>query len=152
MVVKMHCLIWLLRGIYIKENLYLGLLFSDLYSETVPGSSPAAAYVQRWALCSNRPAYVQVSVKRVEVVERTQRNSLPLTQLPCKLWMFVKENMDRKKKVPYLRLCLVNMNFPGTECQGKCPNPSNGRCAPPPPKPSRNQVNCSRKIEASTQK
>ena len=101
MVVKMHCLIWLLRGIYIKENLYLGLVFSDLYSETVPGSSPAAAYVQRWALCSNRPAYVQVSVKRVEVVERTQRNSLPLTQLPCKLWMFVKENMDRKKKVPW---------------------------------------------------
>ena len=98
MVVKMHCLIWLLRGIYIKENLYLGLVFSDLYSETVPGSSPAAAYVQRWALCSNHPAYIQVSVKRVEVVERTQRNSLPLTQLSCELWMFVKENMDRKKK------------------------------------------------------
>ena len=27
--------------------------------------------LQRWALCSNRPANVQVSVKRVEVVERS---------------------------------------------------------------------------------
>ena len=33
-----------------------------------PGSSPAASYAQRWAPCSNRPANVQASVKRVEVV------------------------------------------------------------------------------------
>ena len=36
------------------------LVISDLRSETKgsPGSSPAASYVQRWALCSNRPANV----------------------------------------------------------------------------------------------
>ena len=35
------------------------LVVSDLRSETkVPGSSPAAIYVQRWAPCSNRPANV----------------------------------------------------------------------------------------------
>ena len=34
-------------------------------------SSPVAGYVQRWALCSNRPANVYVSVKRVEVVEKS---------------------------------------------------------------------------------
>ena len=35
------------------------------------GSSPAATYVQRWALCSYRPANVKVSAKRVEVVVRS---------------------------------------------------------------------------------
>ena len=35
------------------------------------GSSPAASYVQRWTLCSNCPANVKVSVKRVEVVVRS---------------------------------------------------------------------------------
>ena len=33
------------------------LVVSDLRSET-KGSSPDASYVQRWALCSNRPANV----------------------------------------------------------------------------------------------
>ena len=34
------------------------LVVSDLRSGAkVPGSSPAATYVQRWALCSNRSAY-----------------------------------------------------------------------------------------------
>ena len=37
----------------------------------VPGSSPDASYVQRWTPCSNRPANVYVSVKRVEVVVRS---------------------------------------------------------------------------------
>ena len=35
------------------------LVVSDLRSEPKgPGSSPAATYVQMWALCSNRPANV----------------------------------------------------------------------------------------------
>ena len=42
----------------------------------VPGSSPAASYVQRWALCSNLPANILVSVKRVKVVDRSYRDSL----------------------------------------------------------------------------
>ena len=37
----------------------------------VPNSSPAATYVQRWAVCSNRPANVELSVKRVEVIVRS---------------------------------------------------------------------------------
>ena len=37
----------------------------------VPGSSPAAGYVQSWAACNNRPANVKVPVKRVEVVVRS---------------------------------------------------------------------------------
>ena len=37
-----------------------------------PGLSPAASYVQRWAVCNNRPAKAQVSVNQVEVVERSQ--------------------------------------------------------------------------------
>ena len=36
----------------------------------VSDSIPAASYVQRWTLCSNRLANVKVSVKGVEVVER----------------------------------------------------------------------------------
>ena len=36
----------------------------------VPGLSPAASYVQRWAVCSNRPDNIQVSVKHLEVVVR----------------------------------------------------------------------------------
>ena len=42
---------------------------SDLHS--VAGSSPAASYVQWWALWSDRPTNVYVSVKRVDVVERS---------------------------------------------------------------------------------
>ena len=40
-------------------------MVSDLRLETkVPGSNPAANYVQMWTLCSNRPANnVKVSVK-----------------------------------------------------------------------------------------
>ena len=36
----------------------------------IPGLSPVAGYVQRWALGSNRPANFYVSVKLVEVAER----------------------------------------------------------------------------------
>ena len=36
----------------------------------VPGSSSAATYMERWALCSNGPANVEVSVKQVEVIDR----------------------------------------------------------------------------------
>ena len=36
------------------------LVVSDLRSETKgSGSSPAATYVQSWAVCSNRPANVE---------------------------------------------------------------------------------------------
>ena len=59
--------------------------------------APSASYLQRWALCSNRLANVKVSVKRVEVVERSSRDRLPLPLLSCVSWMFVKENQDRKK-------------------------------------------------------
>ena len=37
----------------------------------IPGMSPASSYVQRWGVCGNRPANIWVSVKRVEVVERS---------------------------------------------------------------------------------
>ena len=45
-------------------------------------------YVQRWALCNNHLANIEVSVKWVEVV----------ALLSCESWIFVKENPDRKKK------------------------------------------------------
>ena len=64
----------------------------------VPSSGSAASYVQRWALCSNRPANVKVSVKWEEVVERSETDTLPLPLLSCEFWMFVKENPDRKNK------------------------------------------------------
>ena len=45
-------------------------IVSDWRSETKGfGLSLAASYMQRWALCSNRPANLRVSVKWVEVVE-----------------------------------------------------------------------------------
>ena len=67
------------------------------WTPKVPGSSLAASYMQRWALGSNHPANVYMSVKLVEVVERTLRNSLSLSQLSCESWVFVKENLDKKK-------------------------------------------------------
>ena len=51
-----------------------------------------------WSLSSNNPANAKVPVKRVEVVERIYRDSLPLHLLLCKSWIFVKEKPDRKKK------------------------------------------------------
>ena len=65
----------------------------------VPVPSPAASYVQRWALSSNRPANVLVSVKRVEVVVRNYINTLPLPLQSCDSWMVVKGNPDRKKNL-----------------------------------------------------
>ena len=38
-----------------------------------------------------------MSVKRVEVVVRSQWNALPLPLRSCDSWMFVKQNPDRKK-------------------------------------------------------
>ena len=70
----------------------------------VPGSSPAASYVQRWTLCSNRPANVYISVKLVEGVVRSYRNALPLPLQPCDSWMFswrktqTEKNKKNKKK------------------------------------------------------
>ena len=61
-----------------------------------PDLSPVASYVQRWVLCSNQPANVSVSLKRVEVTDRSLRKS-PLPLLSCESWMFVWENPDRKK-------------------------------------------------------
>ena len=57
--------------LHLKKRIHKArsLVVSGLRSETkVPGSSLAATYVQKWALCSNGPANVSVSVKRVEVV------------------------------------------------------------------------------------
>ena len=42
---------------------------------------------------------VYVFVRRVEVVERSWRDSLPIPLLSCELWMFVKENPDRKENI-----------------------------------------------------
>ena len=48
------------------------LVVRTLRSEIkVSSSSPAASYVQRWAVCSNLPANAYVSVEGVEVVERS---------------------------------------------------------------------------------
>ena len=55
------------------------------------------SYVQRWALCCNYLANVYVSLTWVEVVDRSHRNCLPLPLLPCKSWMFGKENPNRTK-------------------------------------------------------
>ena len=38
-----------------------------------------------------------MSVKWVEVVDRSHRNCLPLPLLPCKSWMFGKESPNRNK-------------------------------------------------------
>ena len=63
-------------------------MVSDLRSETsgspVPGSSPATSYVQRWALCSNRPVNVSGFVERVEVVKRNLKWP---TASPAVLWI-----------------------------------------------------------------
>ena len=61
-------------------------------------SMQAASYAQRRALCSNNPANIQVSVKRVKVVERIWGYGFPLHLLPCESWIFAKEKPDRKKK------------------------------------------------------
>ena len=58
--------------------------------------SKLCADVQRWALFCN--CLFNVSIKRLELVEKSWRDSLPLPMLSCELWMFVKENPDRKKK------------------------------------------------------
>ena len=60
------------RNIVDKAQIAAGFVFNDMIclqrlawwlascarKPEVPGSSPAARYVQRWALCSNRPANV----------------------------------------------------------------------------------------------
>ena len=46
-----------------------------------------------------------MSVKRVEVVERSQIDTLSLPLLSCESWMFVKENPDRKEKLSAKSVC-----------------------------------------------
>ena len=47
-------------------------MVSDLDSQTEDFSSSLVTInVQKWALCSNFPANVQASVKRVNVLEKT---------------------------------------------------------------------------------
>ena len=48
-----------LNDVY-NSNKARSLVVSDLHSESKgsPVSSPAASYVQRWALCSNYPANI----------------------------------------------------------------------------------------------
>ena len=70
-----------------------------------PGLGPAATYAQRWALCSNNPTNVSVSVKWVDVVKRISGDSLPFHLLSCESWIFVKENLDRKKNEFCFRTC-----------------------------------------------
>ena len=50
----------------------LFILATCVQKPKAPFLSPAASYVQRWSLCSNRPANVKVSVNRVEVVVRVK--------------------------------------------------------------------------------
>ena len=54
---------WKYKPHFRVRSLVISLVFnlagSLVVSEPkVPGSSPAAIYVQRWALCSNRPANI----------------------------------------------------------------------------------------------
>ena len=62
-----------------KEHEFLWLV-TCFRKPKILGSSPAASYTQRWALCNSNLANVRVSVKRVEVVERDKK----ITSLfPC---------------------------------------------------------------------
>ena len=57
---KLHflCSVWkALNGDFVRLYV-LSLLVTYTWKPKVPGSSPTAGYVQRWALCSNRPANV----------------------------------------------------------------------------------------------
>ena len=60
---------------WIPDHLHLGRVTEWLkmctWKPKVHGSSLTATYVQRWALCINHPANVQVSVKQVEKVVRS---------------------------------------------------------------------------------
>ena len=53
---------------------------------------------------------IKNEVKRVEVVQRSSRDSLPLPLLFCESWMFVKENLDRKKKFDGNSNCCTRKN------------------------------------------
>ena len=62
-----------------KKNYLMLLPWKNRHpTPKVPGSSPAATYMQRRALCSNWLPNVEVSVKQVEVVVRSlTKCSLP---------------------------------------------------------------------------
>ena len=87
-------------GVLLRQNGPVGCIAQWLATcarkPKVTNSSPTAGYAQRSAPCSNYSANVQVSVKRVEVVDRSHRNCLPLPLLSCISWMFGKENQNRK--------------------------------------------------------
>ena len=62
---------WDFPGFSVRScDLHLEHIFLQNNSKEfwAPSSSPAANYVQRWALCSNHLANVSVSVKHMEVV------------------------------------------------------------------------------------
>ena len=69
-----------------------------------------------WTLCGNRPANIYLSVKWVEVLESSQRISLPLPLLPCESWMFVKESPDEKKGKEKCMLGLALRNIMYISC------------------------------------
>ena len=48
----------------------------------VPGSSPVTSYVQGWAVSSNLPDNFQMSVKQVEMLQRSYTNGLSLPFCP----------------------------------------------------------------------
>ena len=58
----------------------------------VPGLIPASSYVQRWTTCSDCPAIVSVSVKRVEVVVISTIKCIPFSPLSSDSYMFAEEN------------------------------------------------------------
>ena len=54
--------------------------------------------MENFIFCAIFCASVKVSVRQVEVVESSQRDSLHLPLVLFESWMFMKENPDRKKK------------------------------------------------------
>ena len=81
---------------------------------SIQSDSYTFIFVQRWALDSNHPVNVYVSVKRVEVVERNLKKYLPLPLLSCESRMLVQENQDGKKYKPLVLIIFwkVNKLFP----------------------------------------
>ena len=85
-----------LKGHWLRAR---SLVVSDFPSETKGyRSSPAATYVQRWALCCKRPANVCVCEADGSGREELKKCPPPSTAVLCS-WMVMKENPDRKKKL-----------------------------------------------------
>ena len=91
----------------------LSLMVNDLRLETKgSGSSLAASYVQKWALCSNRPANFEAGGSDSEEFKKCPSTSLQ----SCDLWMFVKENPNRKKRKVTEIWILIGVKFKAEYC------------------------------------